>query len=227
MSIVGFGFVLFYLTVLFFYRGAQLEATPAYSLLYWVRNYGDVHQYRVIYLIIVALILGIFIFVIVNHPTRVLLAFLTIWVPMQLFNNIVCHYSFVKDNSLDDTSILELRDFVLTHEDENFLLIDRADVRLDADSMWRGDTYLDTKNIIRYSPSLLLDASFPCDLNVFYKETRPEIDISNVKYIIICSELKPVDSDEFIEIREESNEWYTLYELRQEGALPIVNIAGE
>ncbi|MBE5910033.1 MAG: hypothetical protein E7276_02610 [Pseudobutyrivibrio sp.] len=222
--------VIFWMTVLIFYKGAQAENAATYSMLYWVRYYGndvDIHIIKILFSLIIACIIGGLIYVFANCPYRITKLFLLFWIPIQIFNNIESHKTIVSENSLTDTSIVELREYVLNHKNETFLLIDIDNGNNNSQSMWRGDAYLDTKNIIRYYPTKHYSADYPCDLNSFYSEYAPDMDITKVKYVILCSELTPQDLSVLTEKNIGNGQWYNLYELNIVGHLPVVQKVGE
>lgn len=219
--------LLFWANVVFFYKGAQLEHAPSYTTLYWVRNHGNVHLSKMYFSLIIAVIIFLFIYIYANCYKKIFILFIIIWTPIQMYNNVESHKSFTNENKLEEYSILGLREFVLNHENDCFLLIDMDDIKGEAPCLWRGDAYLDTKNIIRYGPTLLFRAEFPCDLNKFYNEQAPEVDYSHVKYIIIKSELVPADEQSASKINSVDSHWYTIYELHDMGVLPTIKKVGE
>ncbi len=214
--------IAFFIVIILFYRGAQFEHAPAYTSLYWVRSTVDVHSAKLVFSLIIACIIAAFIFIYVNYPQKIVVLFLVIWVPIQIYNNVMFHSALVEENALEDERIFELRGFVLEHMQDEFLLIDKDYVRNDAECLWAGDTYLDTRNIIRYDPNLMNYATFPCDLNAFYEMYYPSIDVSKVKYIILKSGLEPIDSTEVSLVDGKNCKWYTLYELKNLGELPVI-----
>ena len=214
--------------VLFFYRGVTMEWASSCTDLYWVVNNGDWHVDKMGVSLIIMCIISLFIYLFANCPKKIFTLFLILWIPIQLYNNVMCHSAFVSENALEESSsMLELRDFVLEHDDDTFLLVDRCNPREGNDSFIRGDAYLDTTNIIRFSPYLLFSASYPCDLNEFYETYSPDTDLSHVQYLLLCSDFTLSDSTGVTNMNVGDGTWYTLYRLDTTGVLPTVELVEE
>lgn len=214
--------------VMFFYRGVTMEWASSCTDLYWVVCSGNWHVDKTIVSLIIMCIISVFIYLFANCPRRIFALFLILWIPIQLYNNVRCHSAFVSENALEESSsILELRDFVLEHEDDTFLLVDRCNPRYSNESFIRGDAYLDTKNIIRFDPTLLLSAEFPCNLNEFYETYSPDTDLTQVEYLLLCSDLAISDTTKATNMNVGDGRWYTLYRLDKTGDISAIQLVEE
>ena len=219
--------VLFITGVIFFYKGAEINAPTDQALLYWTKFF--VGNYRIIAVILLALYALIGFILLVYSQKAFLLFFLIIWFITQGYNNYMSNALLRQGYTVEaDDSIHELRTYILNHPDEHFLVVDhRVGPVGGIETVRRGDTYLDTKNVMHTSfeklcscftytaNSLNLTVSGIPSYDAVYPPTT-------IDYILLTNEwcAEPAEGYEPLDIG--GGQWYRVYKLTDPTKMPYI-----
>lgn len=209
-------------TIGLWYRGNLIGSVTDGEFLYFWQSFAeDTHA---VVLVVTLVSLALLTFLLICKPRLFTISFFALWFALQIFNN-VCSYTDYHDSYAlaADDSIQDLRQFVLEHNNDTFLLLEYKHPNPSVRSvpMRYGDTYLDTSNVERVSVS---------SREQLYEENEGSLDLTqtpvgphaltHVDYLIISNELDaiPVDGAQLISLG--NNNWYTLYKLDNSSVIP-------
>ena len=212
---------------LFFYKGAEINAPTDQALLYWTKFFAG--NYRIIAVVLLALYTLIGFVLLVYNRTAFLLFFVIVWSIAQGYNNYVSDALLRRGYTVrTDDSIHELRECILKHPNEHFLVVDRRVWGIGGcETNRRGDTYLDTKNVLHTCVDrvhcCIADTVNTVDLTTTgiksYYESYPP---TTIDYILLTNEwyAEPAEGYEPLDIGE--GQWYRVYKLTDPTKMPYI-----
>lgn len=219
--------VLFLTGVIFFCKGAEINAPTDQALLYWTKFFAG--NYRIIAMILLALYLLIGFILFVFSQKAFLLFFIMVWIIAQGYNNYMSDALLRRGYSVEtDDSIHELRDFILKHPDKHFLVVDHKVTSIGGiETLRRGDTYLDTENVMHTCFEKLYycfaDTADTVDLTTTgvpsYSAVYPP---TTIDYIFLTNEwcAEPAEGYERLDIG--GGQWYRVYKLTDPTKMPYI-----
>ncbi len=219
--------VLIIIGTIYFYKGAEINAPTDQALLYWTKFFSGNQRIIAVILLIIYALIGFFL--LVRNRTAFLFFYVFVWIIAQGYNNYMSNALFRQGYYVEaDDSIHELRDFILKHPNEHFLVVDHMVTSIGGiETLRRGDTYLDTKNVLHTSYEKL----YSC-----FTETPNTIDLltsgipsydaiyppTTIDYILLTNEwcAEPAEGYELLDIG--GGQWYRVYKLKDPTKMPYI-----
>ena len=208
----------------FWYRGAELGALTDHALLYWAMLFGRGRKWRTLVSIILSIYVLLSAKVLIRWPNKYLYFFMIVWLSVQFYDNSACYRRYrgaYETTSEDD--ILVLREFVKSHPEDEFLLIDNYKYGVPKyygdQPMRRGDIYLDYENV-KHTSIFLLNSLFSGfvyeDINLTetgIQTYEGTYEPSKIDYLLISSSVKADPQEGYSKLEVGNDTWYKVYKV--------------
>ncbi len=213
----------------FLYQGPAEGSVTDHGLLFWTLGLKYAH-YLTVFAILAFVIISLII--LKQKPKIYLYYFVSIWLGLQLYNNVVSYGLYKATYETPETDdILVVSEFIRIHPEDTFLIIDNFSIepRYEGDQpMRRADTYLDFPNVKRTSFELLNryfreENTDEMDLrSVQIPSYYADYELSDVDYVLISSSCAALPGDDYEDIKIGNSYWYEVYENKDPLVLKLI-----